>query len=218
MEGVLFNDRIITIKHRHLKLFIVEIKLIDPKKEPLAILEIVKAYKLAFASDPWNEGYVCPSCEANFPLTEKAKVCPKCFSAPLVEYWPTAKVVTDFYQEASKPNFICLALSMKSRIIGFTWGYSIIINKDSAKKLDAPGLEKLITDKFFYIDEVAIIPSRQGHGLGRKLFESLLKNIKNEKIILRTKNNSIMSNLTKQFGGEIIKKISNKRVIIKLSS
>lgn len=191
---------------------------IDPKTAPLAILEIVKAYKLAFAGNPWNEGYVCPSCEANYPRTELGKICPKCFSAPLVEYWSTTKVVTDFYQEAKKPDFICLSLSDKSRVIGFTWGYSIIIDKDSAKKLDAPGLEKIIIGKFFYIDEIAIIPSHQGRGLGKKLFKSLLKNIKDEPIILRTKNNSVMSNLTKLFGGKIIKKISNERIIMKLSS
>ena len=195
-----------------------KIKLIDPKNEPLSILKIVRAYKLAFAGDPWNEGYACPSCEANFPLTEKSKICPSCLSAPLVEYWPTAKVASDFYQEAKKPDFVCLALSEKLKVIGFTWGYSIIINKDSAKKLDAPGLEKIITGKFFYIDEVAIIPSHQGRGLGKKLFDSLLKNLKNEQIILRTKNNSVMSNLTKKFGGKIIKEISNKRIIMRLSS
>lgn len=195
-----------------------KINLINPKTEPLAILKIVKAYKLAFASDPWNEGYVCPSCQANFPLTKKRQICPECSSAPLVEYWPTAKVATDFYQEAKKPDFICLALSDKSRVIGFTWGYSIIIDKDSAKKLDAPGLEKIITGKFFYIDEIAIIPSHQGRGLGKRLFESLLKNIKNEQIILRTKNNSVMSNLTKLFDGKIIKEISNERIIMRLSS
>ncbi|MFA6376698.1 MAG: GNAT family N-acetyltransferase [Candidatus Paceibacterota bacterium] len=179
--------------------------------------KIALVYKEAFGNDPWNEGYKCPVCGNNFPLSYAAINCPLC-KVPLIEYWPTKKIISDFYQQIAKDESICLIARNEDKIIGFAWGYKMDADGSIDEYLDAPKLHNLINGPLFYIDEVGVSPSCQNNGIGKKLVGAILQERKYGKVMLRTINESRMFDIFTALGGKTILAISRKRVIMLLDS
>lgn len=198
----------------------ITIERINPFKQADSVSAIVQAYQKTFGQAPWNEGYKCPVCEETVSLIKKTDYCPSCLkqgkSVIMVEYWPKNKVITDFYQEMSKPESLCLIAKFGDDVVGFAWGYEVFINHTIDEYLEAPGLHELVSGDFFYLDEVAVLPEFQGKGIGRNLIKQLFENQPHKKIILRTLEKSQMSNLINSMEGKIILPISRDRVIMSL--
>ncbi|MCX6797964.1 MAG: GNAT family N-acetyltransferase [Candidatus Falkowbacteria bacterium] len=195
-----------------------KIEKIDPFRQVELVGAIILAYQQTFGQAPWNEGYKCPICNLTLSLNERQTCCPDCLnkgkSVLMVKYWPTSKVLSDFYQEMSKPDSLCLVAKGDEEILGFSWGYQISINPEIDAHLEAPGLHKLVSGNYFYLDEVAVLPQYQGKGIGRNLIKQLFENQPYKRIILRTLKESQMSNLIISMAGEIILPISRDRVIM----
>lgn len=200
-----------------------DIKVVQVLSEPKTVMEIVRVYQETFGGDPWNEGYKCPKCDKQFPYFPKPEVCSDCLKEKgwriqVVECWPTAQVASDLFKEMSKPDAICLTVKNGTKfVVGFVWGYRVTVSPQLDTYLAAPKLHKLIRGDFFYLDEVALMPSEQGKGLGKLLAKEIFAMQKVGDIILRTKENSRMSKMIINMGGSVILKISNGRVIMKLA-
>lgn len=198
-----------------------KIQEIKPFQQPELISGIVSVYQKAFGSSPWDEGYRCPICNLVLPLSSTDRFCPRCLksdkSVLLVEYWPANRIISDFYQEMSRPDSLCLIVGQpEEKIIGFAWGYQITIDEQTDEHLEAPGLHDLISGPFFYLDEVAMLPKEQGRGVGKNLLNEIFQRQPHPRIILRTLDNSQMSNLITKMGGRVIMPISRERVIMSL--
>lgn len=193
---------------------------IEPFLQTEAVKAIASVYQQSFGGEPWNEGYLCPVCEKVFPRPYDAGTCTACAKQSkavlLVEYWPMSKIVSDFYCEMKKPESICVIAQISNQIIGFAWGYRLSANTEIDSHLDAPGLHKLLSGNFFYLDECAITPPHQGKGIGKMLVSNIFKEQQQKQVLLRTMNGSRMCNLIKNKGGEIIQHISRERVVMKL--
>jgi len=196
------------------------IERIDAFRQTELVNAVALAYQQTFGQAPWNEGYKCPICNSIIALGGEKIYCPICLSKGdkvfLAEYWPIDKVLNDFYREMSKPNSLCLVAQLGGEVVGFTWGYQISIEPTIDDYLEAPGLYKLVSGNFFYLDEVAVLPQYQGRGIGRNLVNQIFEKQPFKKIILRTLKESQMSNLVNSMGGETILPISRDRVIMSL--
>ncbi len=201
-----------------------EIVKINPFEQPEVVMEIAKVYQETFGGAPWNEGYLCPVCGEYFALScESKKTCPACSSnnssVNLIHYWPTEKVVSDFYQEMKKEASVCLVAYLDSEIVGFAWGYKIIMCENTDKYLGFLGLnQKLGEGEFFYLDEVGIKPNNQCKGFGRKIIEHIFHQQNEKNILLRTMIDSQMYFLIKKMGGENVLSLpGSKKIIMTLS-
>lgn len=194
---------------------------IDPFSQPLAVSAIAIAYQQAFGGDPWNEGFSCPVCKTVISRTIDSTICPQCEKESrfilLVDAWPISKIISDFYAEMGRIGSICMVAKTGRQIIGFAWGYQVSATPNLDAHLDAPGIHSSLQGNFFYLDECAIIPSYQGKGIGKALIHHILRKQKEGQTLLRTLNNSRMQSIIKQAGGEVIRHISRKRVIMSLS-
>jgi GNAT superfamily N-acetyltransferase len=182
--------------------------------------KIASAYKKTFGGEPWNEGWKCAECGNILPLSFSKKFCPQCASQgrsiPLAEYWPIRQIVSDLRREMAKPGSRCLAAFEKTDVIGFVWGYEIEINEDTDAYLEAPGLRDLASGTYFYLDETAVIPERQGKGIGKQLVRQIILDQERNRIILRTLSGSKMFRIIEKMGGSPILNISRGRTIMTL--
>ncbi len=192
------------------------------KAEPFTNLQtvegIVSAYQQSFGGEPWNEGFACPACGNNYPLSSPNTVCPYCAShgrsVPLVEFWPRSRVMTDFYKEMAKPGAICVVAENSRGVEGFAWGYDIAFEPEIDQHLDAPGIHRIFGGEAFYLDECAVTPAGQGNGVGKMLVTSIFAMQGHTLVMLRTKENSRMYRLIQKIGGTAIMRISHGRVIM----
>lgn len=193
---------------------------IDPFVQPEMVEAIVAVYQEVFGGEPWNEGYVCPVCEKVFARVPSIKTCPECAERSqtvlVVEYWPTNKVLSDFYREMRRPEPVCVVAQLGGRVIGFAWGYLVSANSDLDVHLDVPGLHQSLRGDFFYGDECALAPSHQGKGIGKLLVSRLFSEQQQKQVLLRTMDGSRMCNLIKHMGGETIQHTSRGRVIMRV--
>jgi GNAT superfamily N-acetyltransferase len=186
------------------------------------VRSIVLVYRKAFGGEPWNEGYVCPVCGDAFPLAEIRALCPSCAtrgeSVLLVEYWPTSKVISDFYREMKKPEALCLvAKNDAGKVVGFIWGYKIVVDEHIDDYLEAPGLSRLIGGEFFYLDDAAVLPEYQRKGIGKNLIAHMLRMRPQKNILARTLDQSQMFRILTDFNGKTVLDITRNRVIVVIS-
>lgn len=184
---------------------------------------IVAVYRQAFGGEPWNEGYVCPVCGDAFPLARADVFCPSCRargeSVLLVEYWPISKIMSDFYYEMKKPEALCLvAKNDDGKVVGFIWGYTIVVGEPIDDYLEAPGLSRLIGGEFFYLDDAAVLPEYQRKGIGKNLIAHMLRMQPGKSILARTLDQSQMFRILTDFHGKTVLRISRNRVIMAISS
>ncbi len=193
---------------------------IKPFLQPEMVEAIASAYQQSFGNEPWNEGYLCPVCEAVLPLAYSLKTCPICAEQSrivlLVEYWPISKIITDFYTEIGKPESVCVVAQINGNVVGFAWGYRVSATPDLDSHLEAPNLHKALNGDFFYLDECALIPLHQGKGAGKMIVNHIFGAQQQGKILLRTMHDSRMYRIIKQMRGEIVQHISRNRVIMRL--
>ena len=194
---------------------------IEPFSDQETVRGIVAAYQRTFGGEPWNEGYVCPVCGDIFPLTKAGGDCPSCTtrskSVLLNEYWPTDKVSADFNREMEKPEALCLVAKDGDTVVGFIWGYRIVVDEQLDDYLESPGLSRLIGGSFFYLDDAAVIPEYQFHGIGKKLVARMLVIQPERNILGRTLDGSRMFRILTDFGGKTVLHITRNRVIMTIS-
>lgn len=200
----------------------IKIRRLNQYPPPEELRQIVQAYRLIFGSEPWNEGYKCPLCEATYPISNSPLelTCPKCNKAGrqilMIDYWPEATVISDFYNQMMKKSARCFVAEDNKKIIGFAWGYEIIINQQTSNYLEASGLTNLLEvgKVHFYGDETAVLKEYCHQGIGTRLTKELFTGEKN--ILLRTLAGSTMHHIINRLGGEIILPISRERIIMRL--
>ena len=191
-----------------------------PFSEPETVRGIVAVYQQAFGGAPWNEGLVCPMCGAafSFGVGHIGSTCPLCAEKGeqilLLEYWPTAKVASDFYREMKKPDACCLVARLGNRIVGFIWGYRVVVDGSIDDYLESPGLSRLIDGEFFYIDDVAVVPECQGKGIGSGLVRRMLRTQPGKNILARTLDQSRMFRILTKLNGKAVLSITRGRVIM----
>lgn len=194
------------------------IRVLNSFMQPEMVAAITDAYREAFGGEPWNEGYLCPICGLIVSLGTGFRICPDCAGESqrvlLVEYWAASKVISDFYNEMRKPGAMCLVSEKDGAVIGFAWGYQIVVSPELAEHLEALGLDERVQGSFFYLDECAVVPAYQGRGIGRLIVRRVFA--EKQRILLRTLNGSRMFRIVSHLGGEIIQYISRERVIMKL--
>ena len=134
----------------------------------------------------------------------------------MVPYWPTERVLCDFYKEMSKREAACFVAKDGEAVVGFAWGYEIEMDASMDEHLDAPGLHILRQGVFPYLDEVAVsLPYRQ-RGIGELLVRAFRHRQAGRSILLRTKSGSPMSRLVTKLGGSILLRISRERIIAEI--
>lgn len=198
-----------------------QITRIEPFKNPEVVAQIVTIYQQSFGNEPWNEGYKCVVCEHVIPLGNcEPELCSACIITgnliPMVPYWPTEKVMGDFYREMGKRDAVCLVAKDGEEVIGFAWGYKIEMNESTNKNLEAPRLHIMRTGCIPYLDEVAVSPPYRRKGVAELLVRTFCGYQDGQPLLLRTLGDSPMSRLVDKMNGLILLCISQKRVIAEI--
>jgi hypothetical protein len=196
----------------------VQIKQLDPNATDLPLDRIIYIYRQAFGEAPWNEGYKCPKCESEFPLAETSKVCPRCVltgeSVYLVEYWPYDIVLADFEAQMKMPNAICLVAEIAGEVVGFAWGYDVLMSEELAEKIEAPRVARKLDGRFFCLDECAVEPCLQIKGIGKSIVRQIRSMERTQRFLVRTRSDCKMYPLLMHMGAEVVEKITRNRVIM----
>ena len=196
-----------------------EIFQVDSLMQPTIVNKIAEVFQEVFGSNPWNEGYKCPVCNGIFSLSSHLKICPRCTvvgkHVNLVQYWPKDRVLTYFYSEMIKRDSICLVTYLKSKMLGFAWGHTIVTDENTDAYLSTL---KLPNEKYFYLNEVGIIPNEQCKGFGKKLIEEIFSKQSENNVLLKTMPNSQMFNLMMNMGASVISVIPNSNKAVMLLS
>lgn len=189
-------------------------RVIDLSSELATVSGIASAYQQAFGHAPWNEGYKCLHCKAQYSLTHTSGQCTNCSNmTPLEEYWPKHRVIQDFNLEMNNPDSHCYIAEENDEVIGFAWGYRVTMCEDASARLHAPNLHSIVSGNAFYLDEIAVVPTHQGRKIGRSLMENIITwNYKTS--LLRTLEDSPMQRLATSLGWKRIISIPKGRIIM----
>lgn len=101
---------------------------------------------------------------------------------PWNESWSREDVETDLRKCLSSPNPIVLVAEDAGRLVGFTAGYRTPFS-------EFPFLEGIVRERSSYMDEIAVLASMRGRGVGRSLGEAYLQAVVKqgmEQAVLRT--------------------------------
>ncbi len=120
--------------------------------------DLVRVYRKAFAEPPWNEK------------------------------WSDEEVKKDLEYAKSQRNPLILVAQRRSAFLGFTWGYSLPLEK-------FPFLEGRVSARSIYMDEIAVDPKFREKGVGEKLAAkfSRYSSLEFDEIVLRTDENNSAS-------------------------
>lgn len=152
--------------------------------------------------------------ESQTIVDEIVRVYQDAFSgSPWFETWSYDQVLKDFFAEMRKSRPLCLVAKSERGALGFAWGYAMRISGGVEEKLDAPGLCQRVKGNLFYLDELAVRQESQGKGIGKSLLQEYLKR-RPGRVLLRTKQDSVMHVLAKAHGGVTLQCISKGRVIV----
>lgn len=180
------------------------------------VSSIVSLYQNIFGHEPWGEGYRCPVCNARYERSHKGRTCEACeprYIILLVEYWPRSRVLENFYTEMVKPQATCLLAKSEEGIVGFAWGYTILMSEEESLRLEAPGLHHKFYKDFFYIDEVALTSVYRGKGIGTHLVSALADSRKLD-IMWRVLRDSPAHKIMQKMGGSVVQDLSDGRVLM----
>jgi hypothetical protein len=147
-----------------------------------------EVYREVFSGFPWYEDLACKTCKAlytnkNIKEDSKDRVfslgnlenCLKCNSPlDLISYYPDVINQDKLIEEAiNMSGFSGYVVLDGSRIIGFTWGYSIPTKRTESVNFPqvVPALQTLGIDpsQAFYGAESGVIESYQSKGIGKLL-------------------------------------------------
>lgn len=185
------------------------------------ILENV--YKEVFSGAPWYEDLACNNCKALYtfnPMREEYKerasnptgleLCLKCKQPlSLVQYYPDIVNQRKLINEAmSMDSFLGYGIFDQSRLIGFTWGFSIPRARTESVTFPEimPALVKYDVDpaQAFYGAESGVIEEYQSKGLGKVLVSKRslgAYNANYKKFVNRTINPRMRKILCELFSG-----------------
>lgn len=172
--------------------------------------QMAKVYQEAFGGKPWYEKCSCGNCGT----FEKSSTCSRCGAADLPPAYPTGELVSaEFPSMLSSfaPGALVLARNQKNEVIGFCAGGMTTIAdlatkkyKGSARIADSireqTGL--MPTDRFFYENEMCVLPVLQGYGVGSALNKARLDWIQEQNIgvvLGRTINPNLLKMKARQF-------------------
>ena len=156
--------------------------------------QLVNVYQSAFAEPPWNEFKKCVECETEYGIEEVKELekleewnCKKCDTKnpTLVPYWTEEDIREDLEFAFSQQNPIVLVAEEKGELVGFTWGYTLPIEK-------FPFLDGVCREDVIYMDEVAVSGNKRRQGIGTKLVEAFMAQLP-DGCILRTDQRNVAS-------------------------
>ena len=192
---------------------------IDSFKQPEYVHQIAQVYKDVFEGDPWYQVCKCPVCDQTYP--SNSGLCKNCEAdgklINLIEYWPISKIIADLYKQMSKKNSLSFVAIHNETIVGFSWGHEVSVDKDLDTYLGAPGLHKYLDkETHFYLDEIGVITSYQGKGIGKELVNKIFTHQRAKKVILKTLKDSQMYKMIEKMGGKTVLHVPGTQVIMSL--
>lgn len=99
-----------------------------------------RLYKQVFGEAPWNEGFVCRSCETLYPTSGgKPESCRNCGDEKIEEFYDDAELGRELEALTKKEGYVeRVADILDEGLVGFAWGW--------VSDLDALNREKLSLD------------------------------------------------------------------------
>jgi hypothetical protein len=137
--------------------------------------QLVECYRNVFADKPWNEWVRCSICGKYWGLEDYEHLLSINFvhcELPVVDFWHRSTVISDLRHEITGDASCWLAVD-GDNVIGFTWGYPILL-PEIEKKLMIPFGPEAIRDLspdalVAYQDEVGVIASHRNKKIAKGL-------------------------------------------------
>jgi len=137
---------------------------------------LVRLYQSVFAEPPWNE------------------------------QWTEEQVCEDLQFAQKQKNPIIVVASLENRLLGFSWGYDLPIDKFQF-------LRGYVNPDANYMDEIAVEQNSRRKGIATEITISYLLEVKSSQVILRTdRRNKASMALFKNFGFKPVKDKDNNDV------
>ena len=110
------------------------------------------------------------------------------------DFWVPEEVELDIVKQLSKKGSQSVMFLNGSGVDGFTWGYEVTHSEMEEISGGACFPNDLFIKPAFYIDELAVVKEKRGHGIGEELTRHLIRIAKNAGIrtlFLRTDKSAI---------------------------
>ncbi len=150
-------------------------------RHPQYDAQLIECYRDVFADSPWHEWLKCPKCEMYWGKKDHVTLLESKFEhcgSPLVDFWPRKDVLEDLTHELSSGSSSWLALDQeKDTVIGFCWGYPMIISHLEDKlgimfpEQWKSGREGLIA----YQDDVGVLSEYRGQKIAKRMIINRLQ-------------------------------------------
>jgi len=140
--------------------------------------EMAEAFGRVFATSPWYEWKKCrvAGCSAHWGVEHRKELEALRYmhcGEPVVDFWPKDAVLHDLYHEIGADTS-CWVAKKGKRIVGFCWGYPILVSELSSKvgiHLEEPARLTFGSGaRIAYQDELGILKRYRGTGIARELF------------------------------------------------
>lgn len=161
-------------------------------------MQVVECYRQVFADKPWNEWKQCPKCKKYWGIRDQILLQSLDFwhcNTAIVDFWPKEQVATDLFHEITEEASCWLAMS-RSKVIGFCWGYPIVLSdleKKLGLKLDSEITRHLGHEQpVAYQDEVGVLSEYRGQKIAKTMIKHRLEDFLSQGLktgIVRTRQN-----------------------------
>ena len=169
---------------------------------PADFEQLVKVYQSEFAEPPWDEFKKCENCGTNYGIKEVKELsklekwnCKKCgaLNPKLAPYWTEEDIKEDLEFAFSQKNTIALVAEQQGELVGFTWGYTLPIEK-------FPFLNGVCKEGVVYMDEIVVRGDTRGQGIGTELVKAFMEKLPNGCILRTDERNAASMGLFKKTG------------------
>ena len=158
----------------------------DLKQHTSYLPSLIKCYRAAFATDPWDEWKKCSKCGKEWGISAEPELAMHNFmhcGQVVEDSWPVEMVKNSLESELTADSTCWVAVTTGAMVIGFAWGYAAT-PQQLEDKLHAPGFADIFFNDYpdvatvAYQDDIGVHPGFRLQGIALELIDLRLRDFK----------------------------------------
>lgn len=219
---------------RDLHFFIAPITILIMKTTTIVpsapISDKTRLYKQVFGEAPWNEGYVCRTCESLYPTSGgKPETCRNCGGEKIEEFYDTDELRAELEALTKREGYVeRVAEILNGGLVGFAWGWISYLDTLNREKLALnneayAAMLAGIAERFpeydgssvYYFAEIGVRAECRGKDIAGELYRSKMEGAKslgkNYSVVRTTRKSDVPFKWFVRDGFEIVYEYGDNR-------